>query len=82
MVGKCFVRGNDLTFDPSDEWQTHTYEACSPFNVDHEGLCNMGISAGMTDTDVYMGAVGSYTWQGKNRKRKGEGKRETERDRE
>ncbi|XP_041937818.1 integrin alpha-3b isoform X1 [Alosa sapidissima] len=64
MVGKCYVRGNDLTYDPSDEWQTHTYEACSPFDLDLEGLCNMGISAGMTDTDVYMGAVGSFTWQG------------------
>ncbi|XP_062382293.1 integrin alpha-3b [Sardina pilchardus] len=64
MVGKCYVRGNDLTYDTADEWQTHTYEACSPFDLDQEGLCNMGISAGMTDTDVYMGAVGSFTWQG------------------
>ncbi|XP_063076691.1 integrin alpha-3b [Engraulis encrasicolus] len=65
MVGKCFVRSNDLTFDPLDDWQTHTYEACNP-NEDHnqEGLCNMGIAAGMTETDVYMGAPGSYTWQG------------------
>uniref|UniRef100_A0A671RHJ3 Integrin alpha-3-like n=1 Tax=Sinocyclocheilus anshuiensis TaxID=1608454 RepID=A0A671RHJ3_9TELE len=26
MVGKCYVRGNDLTYDPSDYWQSDTYE--------------------------------------------------------
>uniref|UniRef100_A0A8K9UT34 Integrin, alpha 3b n=1 Tax=Oncorhynchus mykiss TaxID=8022 RepID=A0A8K9UT34_ONCMY len=65
MVGKCYVRGNDLTFDPNDEWQDHSYEVCNPnFDMDLEGLCNMGISGGMTDTDVYIGSVGSYVWQG------------------
>ncbi|CAB1312346.1 unnamed protein product, partial [Coregonus sp. 'balchen'] len=65
MVGKCYVRGNDLTFDPNDEWQAYSYEVCNPnFDVELEGLCNMGISGGMTDTDVYIGSVGSYVWQG------------------
>uniref|UniRef100_A0AAZ3SGR8 Integrin alpha-2 domain-containing protein n=1 Tax=Oncorhynchus tshawytscha TaxID=74940 RepID=A0AAZ3SGR8_ONCTS len=65
MVGKCYVRGNDLTFDPNDEWQDHSYEVCNPnFDMELEGLCNMGISGGMTDTDVYIGSVGSYVWQG------------------
>ncbi|XP_044035670.1 integrin alpha-3b isoform X2 [Siniperca chuatsi] len=65
MTGKCYVRSNDLTFDPSDEWQTYRYEVCNPnFDMDLEGMCNMGISGGMTDTDVYIGATGSYLWQG------------------
>ncbi|KAG7226379.1 hypothetical protein INR49_013790 [Caranx melampygus] len=65
MIGKCFVRSNDLTYNPDDDWQTDSYEACNPnFDMDFEGMCNMGISAGMTDTDVYMGAPGSYLWQG------------------
>ncbi|KAG9346283.1 hypothetical protein JZ751_008108 [Albula glossodonta] len=65
MVGKCYVRGNDLTFDNSDEWQAHGYEACNPnYDMELEGMCNMGISAGMTETDVYIGTPGSFVWQG------------------
>lgn len=65
MTGKCFVRSNDLTYDPTDEWQTYTYEVCNPnFDMELEGMCNMGISGGMTDNDVYIGATGSYVWQG------------------
>nr|XP_046233031.1 integrin alpha-3b [Scatophagus argus] len=65
MIGKCFVRSNDLTFDPNDEWQTYSYEVCNPnFDMVFEGMCNMGISGGMTDTDVYIGAAGSFIWQG------------------
>ncbi|XP_062298399.1 integrin alpha-3b [Scomber scombrus] len=65
MIGKCYVRSNDLTYDPNDEWQTYSYEVCNPnFDMEFEGMCNMGISAGMTDTDVYIGAPGSYVWQG------------------
>ncbi|KAM3592384.1 uncharacterized protein V6R79_017677 [Siganus canaliculatus] len=65
MIGKCYVRSNDLTFDPTDEWQINSYEVCNPnFDMKHEGLCNLGISGGMTNTDVYLGAPGSYYWQG------------------
>ncbi|XP_049916529.1 integrin alpha-3b [Epinephelus moara] len=65
MTGKCYVRGNDLTYDPNDLWQEYNYEVCNPtFDIEYEGMCNMGISAGMTDTDVYIGAIGSYLWQG------------------
>ena len=65
MVGKCYVRGNDLTYDPNDEWQEHRYEFCNPsYDMDLEGMCNMGISGGITDTDVYIGSPGSYNWQG------------------
>ncbi|XP_048869766.1 integrin alpha-3b isoform X1 [Brienomyrus brachyistius] len=65
MIGKCYVRGNDLTFNPTDEWQSYSYEGCNPnFYMEEEGLCNMGISAGITKTDVFTGSPGSYFWQG------------------
>ncbi|XP_061611298.1 integrin alpha-3b [Phyllopteryx taeniolatus] len=65
MIGKCYVRSNDLTFDPNDDWQTHTYEVCNPtFDMEVEGMCNMGISGGMTENEMYMGSPGSYVWQG------------------
>lgn len=65
MIGKCYVRSNDLTLDSNDHWQENSYEVCNPnFDTELEGMCNMGISAGMTDNDIYFGATGSYTWQG------------------
>ncbi|XP_068611056.1 integrin alpha-3b [Brachionichthys hirsutus] len=65
MIGKCFIRSNDLSFDPNDDWQTYSYEVCNPnFDMTLEGMCNMGISGGMTENDVYVGATGSYVWQG------------------
>uniref|UniRef100_A0A8C6M0V5 Integrin, alpha 3b n=3 Tax=Nothobranchius TaxID=28779 RepID=A0A8C6M0V5_NOTFU len=65
MIGKCYVRGNDLSLDDSDFWQTDSYEICNPtLDKEAEGLCNLGISGGMTDTDVYLGSTGSFTWQG------------------
>ncbi|XP_068439237.1 integrin alpha-3b isoform X2 [Clinocottus analis] len=65
MIGKCYVRSNDLTFDPNDDWQSYSYEVCNPnFDMELEGMCNMGISGGMTETDVYIGTTGSYLWQG------------------
>ncbi|KAG7492422.1 hypothetical protein MATL_G00014280 [Megalops atlanticus] len=65
MIGKCYVRGNDLSYDSDDDWQTYSYEACNPnFDMEQEGMCNMGMSAGMTETDVYTGSPGSFVWQG------------------
>uniref|UniRef100_A0A8C7Z7B5 Integrin, alpha 3b n=1 Tax=Oryzias sinensis TaxID=183150 RepID=A0A8C7Z7B5_9TELE len=65
MIGKCYVRSNDLTFDATDFWQTDSYEVCNPgYDMESEGQCNLGISGGIGYTDVYLGAVGSYTWQG------------------
>lgn len=65
MIGKCYVRSNDLTYDPNDDWQTHSYELCNPnLDMDFEGMCTMGMSGGMTETDVYIGTPGSYLWQG------------------
>ncbi|XP_059893762.1 integrin alpha-3b [Gadus macrocephalus] len=65
MVGKCYVRGNNLTYDPNDLWQNNQYEFCNPaFDKDLEGMCNLGISGGITGTDVYIGSPGSFNWQG------------------
>ncbi|KAM9831708.1 integrin alpha-3b [Neosynchiropus ocellatus] len=65
MIGKCYVRSNDLTYDPNDDWQSFSYEFCNPtHDMGGEGMCNMGISGGMTESDVYLGAPGSYLWQG------------------
>lgn len=66
MIGKCFVRSNDLTYDGGDEWQSDGYEVCVPHTSvpEGEGVCTMGISGGITDTDVYIGTPGSYSWQG------------------
>ncbi|KAJ8365029.1 hypothetical protein SKAU_G00138600 [Synaphobranchus kaupii] len=65
MIGKCYVRGNALTYDFTDDWQDYKYEACNPnFDMDLEGMCNMGMSAGITETDIYIGSPGSFVWQG------------------
>ncbi|KAJ8264685.1 hypothetical protein GJAV_G00152510 [Gymnothorax javanicus] len=65
MIGKCYVRGNALTYDFTDDWQDYNYEVCNPnFDMELEGMCNMGMSAGMTETDIYIGSPGSYVWQG------------------
>lgn len=65
MVGRCYVRGNDLRLNLSDEWQTYHNEMCNS-NVDAEetGMCQMGASAGFTSNIVYFGAPGAYNWQG------------------
>ncbi|XP_077482885.1 integrin alpha-3b [Stigmatopora argus] len=65
MIGKCYVRSNDLTYDPNDFWQTDSYEVCNPtLDMEEEGMCNMGISGGMTENETYMGSPGSFSWQG------------------
>ncbi|NXX15704.1 ITA3 protein, partial [Podargus strigoides] len=65
MVGKCYVRGNDLHLNISDEWQTYHNEMCNS-NTDAEetGMCQMGTSAGFNNNTIYFGAPGAYNWQG------------------
>ncbi|KAM8947485.1 integrin alpha-3 [Pelodytes ibericus] len=67
MIGKCYVRGNDLTFNDEDDWQAYHNELCNS-NKDHEltGMCQLGISGGFTKNMVYFGAPGAYNWQGTN----------------
>ncbi|NXW59012.1 ITA3 protein, partial [Eurystomus gularis] len=65
MVGKCYVRGNDLRLNISDEWQTYHNEMCnSNMDADETGMCQMGTSAGFTANIIYFGAPGAYNWQG------------------
>ncbi|KAM4691930.1 integrin alpha-3 [Rhinophrynus dorsalis] len=65
MIGKCYVRGNDLTFNEADDWQTYHNELCNS-NTDHErtGMCQLGTSGGFTSNMLYFGAPGAYNWQG------------------
>uniref|UniRef100_A0A452UIB9 Integrin subunit alpha 3 n=1 Tax=Ursus maritimus TaxID=29073 RepID=A0A452UIB9_URSMA len=65
MVGKCYVRGNDLELDPTDDWQTYHNEMCNS-NTDYlaTGMCQLGTSGGFTHNTVYFGAPGAYNWQG------------------
>ncbi|XP_028930745.1 integrin alpha-3 isoform X1 [Ornithorhynchus anatinus] len=67
MVGKCYVRGNDLGLDLGDEWQTYHNEMCNS-NTDYldTGMCQLGTSGGFTENSVYFGAPGAYNWQGTN----------------
>ncbi|XP_029692243.1 integrin alpha-3-like isoform X2 [Takifugu rubripes] len=65
MIGRCYLRGNDLQYDDADmNWQTLD-EPCSHLgDVTSEVMCNMGISATITQTEVIVGSPGSYEWQG------------------
>ncbi|XP_072270830.1 integrin alpha-3 isoform X2 [Pyxicephalus adspersus] len=65
MIGKCYVRGNDLLYNNQDEWQTYHNEMCNVHtDLDNTGMCQMGISGGFIDNMLYFGAPGAYTWQG------------------
>lgn len=65
MVGKCYVRGNDLELDPSDDWQTYHNDMCNS-NTDYleTGMCQLGTSGSFTQNTVYFGAPGAYNWKG------------------
>ncbi|XP_076023646.1 integrin alpha-3-like [Genypterus blacodes] len=65
MIGKCYLRGNDLLYDPEDMHWQNLDQACSHLlEVSSEVMCNMGISAAITQTEVIVGSPGSYEWQG------------------
>uniref|UniRef100_A0A8C2ZC07 Integrin alpha-2 domain-containing protein n=1 Tax=Cyclopterus lumpus TaxID=8103 RepID=A0A8C2ZC07_CYCLU len=57
MIGRCYLRGNDLQYDDTDTHWQNPDQPCS------EVMCNMGISASITQTDIIVGSPGSYEWQ-------------------
>nr|XP_046270216.1 integrin alpha-3-like isoform X2 [Scatophagus argus] len=65
MVGRCYLRGNDLQFDKTDlHWQNLDQPCSHLGDVTSEVMCNMGISASITQTEIIVGSPGSYEWQG------------------
>ncbi|KAM9296268.1 integrin alpha-3 [Gastrophryne carolinensis] len=67
MIGKCYVRGNDLLYNDQDEWQSDPNEMCNAHGTaDQTSMCQLGISGGFVEDMLYFGAPGAYTWQGSN----------------
>ncbi|XP_068458034.1 integrin alpha-3-like isoform X2 [Clinocottus analis] len=65
MIGRCYLRGNDLQYNDTDiHWQNPDQPCSYLGDVSSEVMCNMGISASITQTDVIVGSPGSYEWQG------------------
>lgn len=65
MIGRCYVRGNDLKYDTADsQWQSYN-EVCDPRDDQtSEGMCLAGMSAAITQTEIFLGAPGCFNWQG------------------
>ncbi|CAL8254912.1 unnamed protein product [Arctogadus glacialis] len=65
MIGKCYLRGNDLQqYHDSMHWQNPNQVCSHRGDVSGEVMCNMGISADISQTEVLVGSPGSYVWQG------------------
>ncbi|XP_048051119.1 LOW QUALITY PROTEIN: integrin alpha-3 [Megalobrama amblycephala] len=65
MIGMCFVRGNDLKYNSADsQWQSYD-EVCDPRDDQtSEGMCLAGMSAAITQTQIFFGAPGCFNWEG------------------
>lgn len=65
MIGKCFVRGNNLEYNKTDsQWQSYD-EVCDPRDDQStEGMCLAGMSAAVTQMNIFLGAPGCFNWQG------------------
>uniref|UniRef100_A0A672HKA5 Integrin alpha-3-like n=1 Tax=Salarias fasciatus TaxID=181472 RepID=A0A672HKA5_SALFA len=65
MIGQCYLRGNDLQYNVSDQNWQNPEQTCSHLgDASEEAMCSMGISAFITQTEVIVGSPGSYEWQG------------------
>lgn len=65
MIGKCFVRGNNLEYNKTDsQWQSYD-EVCDPREDQTiEGMCLAGMSVAVTQMNIFLGAPGCFNWQG------------------
>ncbi|XP_077069125.1 integrin alpha-3 isoform X2 [Siphateles boraxobius] len=65
MIGKCFVRGNNLEYNKTDsQWQAYD-EVCDPREDQMaEGMCLAGMSSAITQMKIFLGAPGCFNWQG------------------
>nr|XP_029134539.1 integrin alpha-3-like isoform X1 [Labrus bergylta] len=65
MIGRCYVRGNDLQYQEEDmHWQNPDQICSHEGDIHGEVMCTMGISAAVTQTEIIVGTPGSHTWQG------------------
>ncbi|XP_040047265.2 integrin alpha-3 isoform X1 [Gasterosteus aculeatus] len=65
MIGRCYLRGNDLQYNDTDiHWQNPDQPCSHLGDISSEVMCNVGISASITQTEVIVGSPGSYEWQG------------------
>ncbi|XP_024920340.1 integrin alpha-3-like [Cynoglossus semilaevis] len=65
MIGRCILRGNDLRYNDTDmNWQNLAQTCSHVGDVRGEVMCNAGISAYITQSEVIIGSPGSYEWQG------------------
>ncbi|XP_029986203.1 integrin alpha-3-like, partial [Sphaeramia orbicularis] len=65
MIGRCYLRGNDLQYDDSDMHWQNPDQVCSHLgDVSGEVMCSVGVSASISQTQVVLGSPGSYDWQG------------------
>ncbi|XP_029282527.1 integrin alpha-3-like isoform X2 [Cottoperca gobio] len=65
MIGRCYLRGNDLKYNDTDNHWQNPDQPCSHLgDLSTQVMCNMGISASITQTEVIVGSPGSYEWQG------------------
>ncbi|KAM9392482.1 integrin alpha-3-like isoform 2-T3 [Pholidichthys leucotaenia] len=65
MIGRCYIRGNDLQYDDDDiQWQNPDQPCSHLGDITGEVMCTMGISASITQNEVIVGSPGSHEWQG------------------
>uniref|UniRef100_A0A8D0CS87 Integrin alpha-2 domain-containing protein n=1 Tax=Sander lucioperca TaxID=283035 RepID=A0A8D0CS87_SANLU len=64
MIGRCYLHGNDLQYNETDQHWQNLDQPCRYYICYGEVMCNMGISASITQNEVIVGSPGSYEWQG------------------
>uniref|UniRef100_A0A8C6NXY0 Integrin, alpha 3a n=4 Tax=Nothobranchius TaxID=28779 RepID=A0A8C6NXY0_NOTFU len=65
QVGQCYLSGDDLLKDYSiSSWHRLDQLCNHEQNEAGQGMCNLGISTFMSDTELIFGSPGSYHWQG------------------